>query len=127
MSYEWKTHHNSNGTEVQIAEVQESGDIQTYGGQAVKVRAGDLITRTENPDWYTVVTDAGDWTEGEFEGEAPVAEDDAPASAFDPSEHTVGDVKTYIDEQRAEGNTDEADRVLRAEAGTRNRAGLAEY
>src|ERR1700760_1494515 len=127
MSYEWKKHHNANGTEIDIAEVQEKGDVQTYGGQTLSVKPGDLITRTENADWYTVVTDANDWTEGEFTGTPADAEEPEEAGAFDPSEHTVGDVKTYIDEQRAEGNTEEADRVLKAEAGSRNRAGLVDY
>lgn len=128
-AYEWKTYHNENGTETRIAEVPEDGHIITYGGEVRKVRKGDKIAQTTNANYFTVVQDEDDWTEGEFTGSEPVVEDETADefAEFDPSTHTVGDVKNYIDEQRAEGNTTEVERVVAAEQAGKNRAALANY
>lgn len=69
-----------------------------------------------------------------FEGDPPpidpnqTAIEDEVASAdpdaYEPGDYTVSDVNAYLDECRADGNTDEAGRVLELERAGRNRAGI---
>lgn len=51
-------------------------------------------------------------------------DDDDADEEYDPGQYTVGEVNAYIEQARAEGNHDEATRVLQAERDGRNRSGI---
>lgn len=122
--YEWQEYHNENGGTQLVSEVPEGvTDVTTYSGQSLRVKPGDLIAQTTRPGEYTRVTDLDGWS---LEGVNPFVppEDDAVPEQYDPENHTVADVKRYLDEQREAGNEDEFNRVVSAEQDARNRTGV---
>lgn len=63
----------------------------------------------------------------EPEGDAePAGESETGETLFDPNEHTVSEVNTYLDslDQETEGGIAEFDRVLEAEKAGQNRKGI---
>lgn len=123
--YDWQEYHNENGGTQLVAEVPEGvTDVSTYSGERLPVKPGDLIAQTTRPNEYTRVTTLDGWSSGGVEAyDAPVKADTV-LDVYDPENHTVAHVKAYLDEQRAEGNQEEFDRVVSAEVDARNRTGI---
>lgn len=120
----FETYHNENGTEIQVAEVQEAGDVVTYGGQSLRVRAGDLISPTARPDEFVVLSNLDGWNKGEAGVNDKPEEDEEAPTQFDPNHATVAQVNEYVDNPAV--SEEERARVLSAERAGRNRVGVLE-
>lgn len=122
--YEWNDYQNENGGVQSVSEVPEGvTEITTYGGDRVPVKAGDLIAQTTRPDQYVKVESLDGWVARKrVDGVDAYVAPDKPA--YDPEEHTVTEVKAYLQEQREAGNEDEFDRVIESEQDSKNRAGV---
>jgi hypothetical protein len=109
--------------EAHVVTPQTEGQVTVPGGQAVDVRAGDVLVKRGN---YYEVHNASAWREMGLEPQRdqrdlePFSENDEPETEWDPNEHTAAEVRRYLRDPNT--SDEEKDRVREAEQNGQNRA-----